>query len=256
MLPLTLAIITRDEEERISRAIESVGDVAEVLVLDSGSTDKTVSIAESLGARVIQTDWPGYGAQKNRALEMAAQDWVLSIDADEAVSAELRAALEQLFKTEPTCSAYAVRRQNHWKGHRIRFGTYGPQWKTRLVRKGAAVWEGGILHETLVAKNSVGRLRGVLEHWPYKDEADFQETSQNYATLFAEKSLSEGRRSRWWDRHLRPILHFVKSALLKGGFLEGKRGFRLASLGAKEVAMKWSRLAVLERETADSERLP
>ena len=107
-----------------------------------------------------------------------------------------------------------------------------------------------------MAENPVGRLRGVLEHWPYKDEADFQETSQNYATLFAEKSLSEGRRSRWWDRHLRPILHFVKSALLKGGFLEGKRGFRLASLGAKEVAMKWSRLAVLERETADSERLP
>ena len=84
--------------------------MAEVLVLDSGSTDKTVSIAESLGARVIQTDWPGYGAQKNRALEMAAQDWVLSIDADEAVSAELRAALEQLFETGPICSAYAVRR--------------------------------------------------------------------------------------------------------------------------------------------------
>ena len=93
MLPLTLAIITRDEASRISQAIASVGVVAEILVLDSGSTDETVAIARGLGARVEQVDWPGYGAQKNRALEMAQQDWVLSIDADEVLSEDLCGAL-------------------------------------------------------------------------------------------------------------------------------------------------------------------
>ncbi len=248
MLPLTLAIITCNEEERISRAIASVGAVAEILVLDSGSTDETVAIAESLGARVIHADWPGYGAQKNRALEEAGQEWVLSLDADEAVSAELRDALERLFEEGPQCTAYAVRRQNHWRQKRVRFGTYGPQWKTRLIRKGAGAWEGGILHETLEADGAVGRLDGVLEHWPYRDVADFRKTSEAYAQLFAQKSLAAGCRSRWWDRAFRPILHFVKSALLKGGILEGRRGLELAWLGSIEVAKKWRSLAIIEKK--------
>lgn len=256
MLPLTLAIITCNEEERISRAIASAGDVAEVLVVDSGSTDRTVSIARELGARVIETDWPGYGAQKNRALAAAKQEWVLSIDADEALSPELLDSLRALFRTGPELTAYAVRRQNHWRGKRVRFGVYGPQWKTRLVRSGAGQWKGGILHETLEANGKVGQLTGILEHWPYRDVEEFRETSRRYAELFAEKSISEGRRSRWWDRAFRPILHFVKSCLLKGGFLEGKRGLELALLGAQEVAQKWRRLSIVQQQSPSREEGP
>lgn len=248
MLPLTLAIITCNEEERISRAITSAGAVAEVLVVDSGSSDRTVAIARDLGARVIETNWPGYGAQKNRALNQASEEWVLSIDADEALSSELVGALQELFRKGPEREAYAVLRQNHWRGKRVRFGAYGPQWKTRLIRKGAGQWEGGILHETLETAHSVGHLEGVLEHWPYRDEQEFRETSLKYAELFARKALAQGRRSRWWDRGFRPILHFVKSGLLKGGFLEGRRGIQLAFLGAREVALKWVSLSNLQRE--------
>ena len=246
MLPLTLAIITRNEEARLARAIQSVGPVAELLVLDSGSTDKTVELAQALGARVLCCDWPGYGAQKNRALAEAQQEWVLSLDADEALSDSLRKSLEALFEEGPAGEAYAVLRQNHWKGKRLRHGCYGPSWKTRLVRKGCGSWVGGILHEELVAKGPVKRLSGVLDHWPYADEAEFLATSEAYAALFASKSFEEGRRAHWWDVAFRPSLHFVKSVLLKGGFMEGKEGWTLARLGAREVGLKWRSLRVLQ----------
>jgi glycosyltransferase involved in cell wall biosynthesis len=242
MLPLTLAIITRDEASRISQAIASVGAVAEILVLDSGSTDETVAIARGLGARVEQVDWPGYGAQKNRALEMAQQDWVLSIDADEVLSEDLRRALQALFKGDIEHSAYAVLRRNHWQGKPVRGGAYGPCWKNRLVRKSQGRWVGGILHETLSVDSPVGQLSGFLEHTPYRDEEEFRATAADYAALFAKKNLMAGRRARWFDAAVRPILHFVKAYLLKAGFRDGKTGWKLAVLESRAVALKWSSL--------------
>ena len=243
MLPVTLAIITRNEEERISAVIESAGDVAEVLVLDSGSTDRTVEIARDLGARVEVLDWPGYGAQKNRALQMAQQPWVLSLDADERVGPELLETLGQVFEGGAEFDGYAVLRRNHWEGRAVRFGVYGPSWKTRLVRRGVGEWVGGILHETLECDGPVGRLSGFLEHFPYRDRGEFEQTAQQYARLFAQKAYSEGRSARWWDVQCRPSLHFIKSYLLKAGMLDGKMGFDLARLGAWEVGLKWTSLS-------------
>ena len=248
MLPVTLAIITRNEEERISAAIESAGDVAEVLVLDSGSTDRTVEIAHDLGARVEVLDWPGYGAQKNRALQMSQQPWVLSLDADENLGPQLLQSLIRLFEDGPHHDGYALLRRNHWAGQAVRFGVYGPSWKTRLVRKGAGRWEGGILHETLEIEGQVGRLSGFLEHFPYRDRDEFEQTAQQYAVLFAQKAQQEGRSAHWWDVQLRPSLHFIKSYLLKAGILDGKMGFELARLGAWEVGLKWSSLSKTEEK--------
>lgn len=255
MLPLTLAIITRDEASRISQAITSVGVVAEILVLDSGSTDETVAIARGLGARVEVVDWPGYGAQKNRALEMAQQDWVLSIDADEVLSEDLRSALSSLFEGKMEHDAYAVLRRNHWQDNPVRGGAYGPSWKTRLVRKGHGRWVGGILHETLSVDSTVGRLSGFLEHTPYRSEEEFQATAINYAELFAEKGLMEGRRARWFDAAVRPILHFVKAYLLKAGFRDGKTGWKLALLESRAVALKWSSLRSAQAKQDNLERM-
>ena len=242
MLPLTLAIITRDEVFRISLAIASVGPVAEILVLDSGSTDGTVERSRELGARVECLDWPGYGAQKNRALDMATQEWILSIDADEVLSAELLQSIQSLFEGPMSCSAYAVCRRNHWEGRPVRGGAYGPSWKTRLVRKGSGRWVGGILHETLEVDAQVGRLQGFLEHTPYRNPEEFRETAENYAILFAKKGMQEGRRASWWDPTFRPLLHFVKAYLLKAGFLDGKAGWDLARLEASAVGLKWRSL--------------
>ena len=247
MLPLTLAIIAQDEADRIERAISSVPGVAEVLVLDSGSTDNTVALAEAAGARVIGTDWPGYGAQKNRALKEATQPWVLSLDADEWLSPELLEAVRQAVASPGEAVGFSVLRRNRWLGVAIRGGTMGPSWKLRLVRKEAGHWVGGILHETLEATGAVDRLQGLLEHDPYRSEADQQACALEYSKLFAEKALAEGRRARFWDLALRPALHFVKSILWRAGFRDGLLGWRLAWMGAGEVAMKWRQLRKIQQ---------
>ncbi len=242
MIPVTLAIIACNEADRVGRAIESVGEVREILVLDSGSSDATVSVAESLGARVIRTDWPGYGAQKNRALEAATQPWVLFLDADEWAGPSLVASLATLVDSDPEVCGFAVKRRNHWLGRPLRRGCMGPSWKVRLARAGRARWEGGILHETLEVDGRVGRLKGVLEHDPYRTVEDQRDTAADYARLFVRKALAEGRRARLLEPSVRAVLHFLKSILLRAGFLDGVLGWRMAWIGASEVALKWSLL--------------
>ncbi|MEE2750219.1 MAG: glycosyltransferase family 2 protein [Myxococcota bacterium] len=242
MIPVTLAIIACNEEDRLGRAIESVAGVKEVLVLDSGSSDATVCVAESLGARVIRTDWPGYGAQKNRALAEATQPWVFFLDADEWADPNLVDSLATLAYSDPEMSGFAVKRRNHWLGRPLRGGCMGPSWKVRLARANRCQWEGGILHETLKVHGRVGRLKGVLEHDPYRTAQEQQDTALDYAGLFVRKALSEGRRARFWEPGVRAILHFVKSILLRAGCLDGVLGWRMAWIGAAEVALKWSLL--------------
>jgi len=254
-MTLTLAIISYNEEERIRDVISSVPLASEVLVLDSGSTDRTREEAESLGARVIEADWPGYGEQKNRALKASTSDWVLSLDADEVASPELIESIRQLLEGgAPEFEGYSAMRRNHWLGKPVKGGVYGPRAKLRLVRRGCGVWVGGILHETLEVEGGVGLLDGVIEHYPYKDVSDFLSTADNYAELFAEKCLLENRRAYWWDSLFRPVLHFVKAFLLNVGFIDGLRGFQLARLGALEVRMKWSRAYEAQIKSRSYER--
>ncbi len=245
---MTLAIVARDEADRIGRAIASVPGAAEVLVLDSGSTDATVAVAEAAGARVVHTDWPGYGAQKNRAMEMAGQPWVLFLDADEWLDADLLAAVGRILE-DPAEGAvgFSVRRRNRYLGRIVRGGCFGPSWKVRLVRKGAGRWQGGILHETLVCTGPTRRLEGLLEHDPFRNELDPEQAGRQYADLFARQGLETGRVAHFWDLFLRPPLHFVKSILLRAGFRDGMLGVRLALWGARDVAWKWQALRNAQR---------
>ena len=245
---LTLAIVARDEADRIGRAIGSVPGAAEVLVLDSGSTDDTVAVAEAAGARVVRTDWPGYGAQKNRALELAKQPWVLFLDADEWLDADLLAAVARVLEEPAGAVGFSVCRRNRFLGRRVRGGCFGPSWKIRLVRKGAGRWQGGMLHETLVCTGPTLRLEGLLEHDPFRAEGDWAKTGREYAELFAKKGIEEGRVAHLWDLSLRPPLHFVKSILLKAGFRDGLLGFHLALWGARDVAWKWKALRNSRKE--------
>jgi glycosyltransferase involved in cell wall biosynthesis len=239
---LTLAIVARDEADRIGRAIASVPGAAEVLVLDSGSTDATVAVAEAAGARVVHTDWPGYGAQKNRAMEMARQPWVLFLDADEWLDADLLAAVTQALEDPAGVAGFSVCRRNRYVGRIVRGGCFGPSWKVRLVRAGAGRWKGGILHETLDCSGSTRRLEGLLEHDPFRTERDAVQTGRHYAELFARQGLEQGRVAHAWDLLLRPPLHFVKSILLRAGFRDGLLGLRLAFWGARDVGWKWQAL--------------
>ncbi len=247
MLPLSVTIIAKDEADRIEGAIRSVAFADEIVVLDSGSSDGTPALARRLGAVVVETDWPGHVAQKNRALEHVRNPWVLSIDADERVSAELGAAIRQALE-RPDVHAFRVNRLSWWGGEALRHGTWHPDWRVRLFHKEHARWAGRDPHDRVEASGRIVDLEGVLEHHPYRDLGDHLRTVGEYARISSARLADEGVRAHWWDLAFRPPLHFAKAFLWKRGFLDGARGLIVAALGSTYVLLKWGRLYLGVRE--------
>ncbi len=241
MEPLSVTIIAHNEADRIARAIESVAFADEVLVVDSGSTDDTVRVAEELGARVIQTDWPGYRLQKNRAMEWARNDWVFGLDADEWLSPDLASSIRRALE-KPTANGFEVDRLGLWMGAHIRHGAWRPDKSIRLFNRRFGRWAGGSVHERVRVDGQTQRLTGDLMHDPYRDLSEQLASIDRYARLFVEDARASGRRAHVWDVLVRPIAHFVKALVLRRGFMDGIRGWCLAGLGATAVMLKWGML--------------
>lgn len=229
---LSAVILTRDEADRIADAIRSVAFADEVVVVDAGSTDDTVGIALGLGARVIAADWPGFVAQKNRGLAEALGDWVLSIDADERVSAELATEIRGAMNGDR--AGWSMPRLNVWLGHPLRHGHWYPDRRLRLVRKAHARWVGDDPHDRLEVDGPVGELRGDLVHLPYRNLGDHLARIDRYTRI-------DAREGSWVDLLVRPPWHFFAGYVLRGGFLDGRAGLFVAMLGALYVALKWGR---------------
>jgi glycosyltransferase involved in cell wall biosynthesis len=231
---LSAVILTKNEADRVGRALASVAFADEVLVLDSGSTDGTVEVARAAGARVVETDWPGYVAQKNRGLEEARGDWILSLDADEGLDPEAAKAVEAAVRGPPACAGYRLRRQEIWLGHPLRHGHWRPRPHLRLVRRGHARWTGEDPHDRLEATGDVRTLPGRILHEPYRHLGEHLATIDAY-------TRTQARRGGPLDRTLRPAWHFLSGYLLKGGFLDGVPGLCVAALGSVHTLLKWSR---------------
>ncbi len=243
MCPLSVTIICVNEADRIGAALRSVAFAAEIVVVDSGSTDGTVALARQLGARVVETDWPGHVVQKNRAWALATQPWVLSIDADEALSPALAVALEAaLGQAADDVGGFEILRVNHYLGRKVRGGVFGPAWHPRLARRDAARWAGEDPHDRLEIRGRIGRLQGELDHTPYRHGGEHLDTIHRYSQRFVEVSLARGRRAYWYDVCLRPLGHLVVAWILRGGLRDGVLGVTLGFLGAAHVALKWGRL--------------
>lgn len=235
-MKLSVVILSKNEADRIGAAIASVPFADEILVLDSGSTDGTQELARSLGARVEEVDWPGFPQQRNRALEMVRNDWVLYLDADEVLDDTLQAALMALPEAPPV-QGYTLCRENLWLGTRIRGGTFRPRHMSRMAHRGHAVWRSEV-HEILHVDGPTQKLPGRILHTPYRSMREHLQSIDFYTGLYAEKTE---RPARIWDVALRPPLHFVKAYLLLAGFRDGIAGWMLAWLGASYVALKWGR---------------
>lgn len=248
MQSLSVTIIALNEADRIGRAIASVGFAEEVLVLDSGSTDDTVAVARSHGARVIQTDWPGHIAQKARAAAEARHDWVLNIDADETISPALAEEIQAVLAAGGGEAGFSMRRLGHWGGRPIRHGTWWPDPQLRLFDKRRARYTGRDPHDRVACEGAVGHLRGVLLHHPYRDLEEHLATIGRYADTFVDRCLEEGRRAHWWDVVFRPVLHLLKALILRMGLLDGVHGLCVAGLGALYVQLKWGQLYLAQRE--------
>jgi len=241
MPPVSVTIIACDEADRIAEALASVAWAAEALVLDSGSRDATVELARAAGARVVVEGWPGFGAQKNRAAELARHDWVLSLDADERVDERLSRSITAL-PDEPSFPAYRMRRRNHLGGRPIRHWPWSWDRTTRLYDRRRARFSEPRVHETLEVDGPVGALAGVLEHLTYRDWHDYRRRRARYACLGAEEAARRGRGPRSGDLVLRPTISFLRHWLARGYLLGGGQGLRLSLAAAAGTRMKYQEL--------------
>ncbi len=239
--PISVTIISGNEEERIADAVRSASWAEEVLVLDSESTDRTAEVAEAAGARVVVEPWRGYGAQKNRAAELASHRWIFSLDADERITPELVRAVEAL-PDDPPEAAFRVRRRNRFAGRPIPRWPWSWDTTVRLYDRRRARFSEVAVHESLETAGPVGELRAVLEHFSYDGWEDLLARQLAYAALGAGEAFARGRRPRPGDLWLRPRITFLRHWLGRGYLLGGALGYRLSTAAAR---MTWTKYVLL-----------
>ena len=239
---LSVVVITLNEEERLRTCLDSAAWADEIVVVDAESQDKTEQIAREFTDHVLVRPWPGFAAQKNFGVEHASGDWVLSLDADEEVSSELREeAMRVLAQADPG-DGYAVPRRNVFQGQWIRHGGLYPDWQVRLFRRGRGRFLDRDVHESIQVEGRVGRLSGHLVHRSYRGVGDFFERANRYSTLAAAELIRDGARARARELLLRPLGRFLAMYVLKSGFLDGRKGLLLAALYAYYVFMRTAKV--------------
>lgn len=238
---ISATIITFNEERNLPRAIESLRCCDEILVVDSGSTDRTVEIAEKFGARVMEADWRGYCGQKNYASDQAANDWVLSIDADEALSEDLEGEIWSLKKKGVKYDAYTVPRLAQYLGKWILHSGWHPDRKIRLFDRKKARWYGEYVHESVQSTGSVGELKGNLLHYTCGSLSEHLKTMDRYTTLAAEEIVARKKRVGYRQLLLDPPWTFVRSYLLQGGFMDGIEGLSIAYMASLYTYLKYAK---------------
>ena len=239
---ITATIITLNEEGRIAEAIASLPCCDEVLVVDSGSSDRTCDIAARMGARVLVHPWQGYSRQKNFAAEQAANDWILSIDADERISAELAAEIAQWKRNEPQTAGMSMPRCAFYLGKWIRHSGWYPDRKVRLYHRNSARWKGDSVHEAMAVDGKVGRFGNDLLHFPYRSFADHSQRIDRYTRLAARSAKDSRRGGNPLKLLGGPPLTFLKSLFLQAGFLDGWRGLVIAYMAARYVFLREFRI--------------
>jgi len=242
-LKITATIITFNEAEHIRTACESVSWADEILVVDSGSTDRTREIARECGARFIEREWPGFAAQKQFAAEQANHEWVFSLDADERVSDELHSSIEDLlFSNEAQLAdGYSMARRAFYMGRWIRGGGWYPDRQLRLYKKSRGRWEGAYIHESvkMCPDARLEVLRGDLLHYPGSDAAEHHRLiGERYAPLAARQIFEQGRRTSPAQIAVMGPAAFIRSFVLKGGFRDGLAGFSIAAFAAHHALLK------------------
>ncbi len=244
-MKISAAIITFNEERNIARVIESLRCCDEILVLDSGSNDRTVEIAGKLGARVVEASWHGYAAQKNIAAELATCDWVLSLDADESLSEALEAEIWQIKKTGPHFDGYTVPRLAQYLGRWILHSGWYPDRKIRLFDRTKAKWVGEFVHESVRVTGTVGHLQSNLLHFTCSSISEHLRTMDRYTTLAAQEIAARQNTVALSRLLFDPPWTFLQTYVLKLGFLDGVEGLAIAYMAAFYNFAKYSKARLM-----------
>lgn len=246
-MSLSVIVITRNEEASIRRCLESVKWADEIIVLDSGSTDGTVAICREYTSGVHQTDWPGFGPQKNRALDYATREWILALDADEWITPASRAEIAgAMARTD--VAAFRLPRLSSFCGRFMRHSGWWPDHVVRLFRRGAARFSADAVHERVIVDGRTGTLREPLMHETFVDLDELLAKMNNYSTLSAQDMQREGKRAGLPTAVARATWAFVRTYFLRGGFLDGREGFMLAVATAEGTYYRYAKLLLLQKK--------
>jgi glycosyltransferase involved in cell wall biosynthesis len=245
-MSLSVVVITRNEEANLARCLESVAWADERIVVDSGSTDRTLDIARQLRASLYEEAWKGYAGQKNSAIAKASCDWVLSLDADEAVLPELAENIRRVVGADEKIAGYFMSRRNLFLGRWIRHGGFYPDRKLRLFRRGKGEFVERAVHETMRVDGPTAILEGDLIHHAYPSLTGYIETMNRYSSLGGEVALKNGRTSRSFagfliNTYYRPGLNLTWNYIFRGGFLDGREGFLLHLYHNVYVSWKYAK---------------
>ncbi len=249
MPELSVILITQNEAANIRACLESVAFADEVIVVDSGSTDDTVAIARMMGAKVYEHDWPGFGPQKNRALAYATGDWIFSIDADERVTPELRAELQQAMRAAQA-DGYFCPRLSQYCGTFIHHSGWYPDYVLRLFKRSKGRFSDSLVHESVQLEGRSAKLRSPLLHYSYLDRDDVERKVAHYSDAAARQMHAAGKRTSLLRAALSAGWAFVRTYIIRLGVLDGRAGWGIAVMNARTTWLKYRKLAALN--AADS----
>ncbi len=242
---LSVIIITKNESKSISRCLDSVSWADEIIILDSGSTDETVAICQHYTPLVYQTDWPGFGLQKQRALDKAQGDWVLSIDADEYLSDALQTEIQQAIQQQDI-QGFEIPRLSSYCGKNIKHGGWWPDRVLRLFQRSTGRFTAALVHEKIIMTGKLGQLSAPLLHETYVDLAEVVQKINTYSSLGAQELYEQGKTSSLSKAILKGLWSFFRTYIIKMAFLDGQYGFMLAVSNAEATYYKYLKLLEIQ----------
>ena len=247
-MSLSVILITKNEEANLKECLESVSFADEIIVVDSQSSDKTQEIAQSFGAKLeITSDWPGFGPQKNRALNLATQKWVLSIDADERVTPELKEEILAVISSKDAANCYAIPRSSWYCGRFMKHSGWYPDYVDRLFKRGTAKFSDHLVHERLLPDGSVAKLKNHFLHYSFKDFSQVLKKVDAYSTASAEQAYLKGKRSSVGKAIGHGLWAFIRTYFLRLGFLDGSQGLALAISNAEGTYYRYIKIWLIEQ---------
>ncbi|MBU3576161.1 glycosyltransferase family 2 protein [Polynucleobacter sp. UK-Mo-2m-Kol15] len=251
MPTLSVILITRNEEANLADCLASLDGIAEqIVVVDTNSTDLTLQIAKNHGAVIVQpADWPGFGPQKNRALELATGEWVLSLDADERLTPALRSEILTAINHPAQVDCFAIPRLSWYCGRFIRHSGWNPDYVDRLFKRGSARFSDDLVHERLVPNGQVAKLENPMLHFSFMNFSQVLQKIDRYSTASAEQAFAKGRRSNPFKAILHGLWAFIRTYFIRAGFLDGYQGLALAISNAEGSYYRYIKIWLIQNQT-------
>ena len=250
MPTLSVILITRNEEANLADCLASLEGIAQqIVVVDTNSSDRTLDIAKSYGAVIAQPqDWPGFGPQKNRALDLATGEWVLSLDADERLTPALKSEIVTAIHHSAHVDCFAIPRLSWYCGRFIRHSGWNPDYVDRLFKRGSARFSDDLVHERLIPSGQVAKLENPMLHYSFMNYSQVLQKIDHYSTASAQQAFARGKRSTPIKAMLHGLWAFIRTYFLRAGFLDGYQGLTLAISNAEGSYYRYIKIWLLQNE--------